>query len=181
MDLKERLNRLTSISKPSAEPRSETFSDLRERLDRLLKPREVYRRKTFFPIEELVEGEVVLTPHGESFQKKTFYPLEFRYGEMSLWEILHIPTYPAHLLSRDERLKEMELKRSLFLDVETTGLVGGTGTFVFMVGVGFFQENGFLIHQFFMRDYSEEKASLSLIGEVMKTFQFLVTFNGKYY
>ncbi len=181
MDLKERLNRLTQVSKTQVEPKSEIIADLKERLDRLLKPREVYRRKTFYPIEELVEGEVVLTPYGESFQKKTFYPLEFRCGEMTLSEILHIPTYPAHLLSRDDRLKEMDLQKGLFLDIETTGLAGGTGTFVFMVGLGFFQENGFLIHQFFMRDYSEEKASLSLIGERIKCFQFLVTFNGRYY
>lgn len=156
-------------------------SDLRERLDRLLKPREVYRKKTLLPIEELVEGEVVLTPHGESFQKKTFLPLEFRCGEMTLSEILRIPTYPAHLLSKDTRLKEMDFQKGLFLDIETTGLVGGTGTFVFMVGLGFFQEDGFVIHQFFMRDYSEEKASLSLVGEMINRFQFLVTFNGKYY
>jgi len=179
MDLKERLRQLSSLSKtPTASIENRGGEGLRERLNRLLEPRRIYQKKS---IEELIEGEVVLTAHGESFQKKTFYPPEFRCGEMTLSEILHIPTYPAHLLSRDERLRGMELQKGLFLDIETTGLVGGTGTFVFMVGLGFFQENGFLIHQFFMRDYSEEKASLSLIGELLNTFQFWVTFNGKYY
>ena len=64
---------------------------------------------------------------------------------------------------------------------ETTGLSGGTGTFAFMVGLGFFQEDKFLIHQFFMRDYSEERASLSLIKKIIDSFQFLVTFNGRHY
>ena len=57
---------------------------------------------------------------------------------MTLSDILNIPTYPAHLLSRDERLKELDLEKTLFLDTETTGLAGGTGTFAFMVGLGFF-------------------------------------------
>ncbi len=181
MDLKERLKRLTSVPETFEEQKSKIPSDLRRRLEGLLEPKKVYREKTFLPLEELIGGEVVLTPYGESFQKRTLYPLEFRCGEMTLSEILNIPTYPAHLLSRDDRLKGMELRKGLFLDIETTGLSGGTGTFVFMVGLGFFEENGFLIHQFFMRDYSEEKASLSLVEERLDEFQFLVTFNGKYY
>jgi uncharacterized protein YprB with RNaseH-like and TPR domain len=100
---------------------------------------------------------------------------------MTLGEIFNIPTYPAHLLSRDERLKELDLQKTLFLDTETTGLTGGTGTFVFMVGLGFFQEDGFFIQQFFMRDYSEERASLFLLRDLLESFQFLVTFNGRYY
>jgi uncharacterized protein YprB with RNaseH-like and TPR domain len=98
-----------------------------------------------------------------------------------LADTLGIPTYPAHLLSRDERLRELDLQKTLFLDTETTGLTGGTGTFVFMVGLGFFYESGFLVHQFFMRDYSEEKACLSLVNDLLDSFQFLVTFNGRHY
>ena len=133
------------------------------------------------PIERLIKGEVITTPHGETFQTKEYFPPDFRYGEMTLAETLNIPTYPAHLLSKDERLKELDIRKALFLDTETTGLAGGTGTFAFMVGLGFFQEDGFLIHQFFMRDYSEERASLALLKDMLDSFQFLVTFNGRYY
>jgi hypothetical protein len=100
---------------------------------------------------------------------------------MTLTEILDIPTYPAHLLSRDDRLKELDFRKALFLDTETTGLSGGTGTFAFMVGLGFFQGDGFVVHQLFMRDYSEERASLSILQEILDSFQFLVTFNGRHY
>jgi tetratricopeptide (TPR) repeat protein len=100
---------------------------------------------------------------------------------MALVDILTIPTYPAHLLSRDERLKELDFRRALFLDTETTGLTGGTGTFAFMVGLGFFEEERFSIYQFFMRDYSEERASLSLLKNMIDSFPFLVTFNGRQY
>jgi uncharacterized protein YprB with RNaseH-like and TPR domain len=187
MDLKDRLNRLTSISKttpthPSPlEGEGEGEGDLKQRLDRLLEPKKIYRRKEIIPIEQLVKGEVVSTPDGETFLVREYFPSHFRYGEMTLAEILNIPTYPAHLLSRDERLKELDFRKALFLDTETTGLAGGTGTFAFMVGLGFFQEDGFLIHQFFMRDYSEERASLSMLKEWLESFQFLVTFNGRHY
>jgi uncharacterized protein YprB with RNaseH-like and TPR domain len=181
MDLKERLNRLTSVSKSQPEEKSQILSDLRQRLDRLLEPKKTYRKKTIVPIEQLVKGEVISTPEGEAFLTKEHFPAHYRYGEMALVDILSIPTYPAHLLSRDERLKELDFRKALFLDTETTGLSGGTGTFAFMVGLGFFQEDKFLVHQFFMRDYSEERASLSLLKNIVDSFQFLVTFNGRHY
>ncbi|OGP89320.1 MAG: hypothetical protein A2157_10470 [Deltaproteobacteria bacterium RBG_16_47_11] len=181
MNLKERLERLTSVSKPVQEERSQVLHELREKLDRLLEPRKVYQKEEVYPIEQMVKGEVVSTPYGEAFQVKEHFPCHHRYGEMTLAEILGIPTYPAHLLSRDERLIELDLPRTLFLDTETTGLTGGTGTLVFMVGLGFFHGEEFLTHQLFMRDYSEEKGCLFLLNELLESFRFLVTFNGRHY
>ena len=181
MDLKERLDRLTSVTSTKEEHKSQVISDLKQRLDRLLEPKKIYRKKVILPIEELVNGEVISTPDGETFQVKEYFPSHFRYGEMALAEVLDIPTYPAHLLSKDERLKELDLRKALFLDTETTGLAGGTGTFAFMIGLGFFEGDGFLVHQFFMRDYSEERASLSLLKGLLESFQFLITFNGRLY
>jgi len=181
MNLKERLERLTSISKTDQELKSQAMGELRQKLDRLLEPKKIYRKRSILPIEALVKGEVISTPDGEMFLVKEFFPCHFRYGEMTLSEILDIPTYPAHLLSKDERLKGLDFRKALFLDTETTGLAGGTGTFAFMIGLGFFQDDGFMVQQFFMRDYSEERASLSRLNDLLESFQFLVTFNGRYY
>jgi uncharacterized protein YprB with RNaseH-like and TPR domain len=182
MDLKERLRQLSSLSKvPVASIGEDEEGDLRERLDRLLRPEKVYQKRELFPIERLVNGEIVSTPEGETFRAEESFPLHFRYGEMTLAEIHDIPTYPAHLLLRDERLKDLDFRKALFLDTETTGLSGGTGTFAFMVGLGFFRGDGFVVQQLFMRDYSEEKASLSILQEVLESYQFLVTFNGRHY
>lgn len=182
MDLRERLKRLSLIPSPPAPSLEETKdADLRERLDRILRPEKAYPKREILPIEKLVSGEIVATAEGETFRADEFFPPQTRYGEMTLAEILDIPTYPAHLLVRDDRLKELDFRKALFLDTETTGLSGGTGTFAFMVGVGFFQGDGFLVRQFFMRDYSEERASLSLLQELLDSFQFLVTFNGRHY
>ena len=65
-----------------------------------------------------------------------------------------------------------------FLDTETTGLSHGAGTVAFLVGVGFFDENGFTVRQYLMRDYDEEAFLLSHVAEEMGKRRMLCTFNG---
>src|SRR5277367_4910150 len=67
----------------------------------------------------------------------------------------------------------------LFLDTETTGLMGGTGTYPFMVGIAWWDAGGLEVEQFFMRDHSEEHALLLTLAERMAERCVLVTFNGK--
>jgi tetratricopeptide (TPR) repeat protein len=66
-----------------------------------------------------------------------------------------------------------------FVDTETTGLAGGTGTYAFLVGVGVFEGETFAIHQFFMRDFHEEPAQLHALGELLDGLEAVVSFNGK--
>ena len=54
--------------------------------------------------------------------------------------------------------------RWAFLDTETTGLAGGTGTYAFLIGVGSIEAAGFRLRQFFMRDYGEEASLLCAAG-----------------
>ena len=67
----------------------------------------------------------------------------------------------------------------LFLDTETTGLSGGAGTLAFQIGIGYIQDNSFIVEQFLMRDYHEEPAMLSEVSARCARFPALVTFNGK--
>jgi uncharacterized protein len=67
----------------------------------------------------------------------------------------------------------------LFLDTETTGLAGGTGTYPFLVGVAWWGGAGIEVEQFFMRDHSEEHSVLLALAERMAERRVLVTFNGK--
>jgi uncharacterized protein len=67
----------------------------------------------------------------------------------------------------------------LFLDTETTGLAGGTGTYPFLVGLAWW-ENGLLtLEQLFMRDHCEEPSLLASLSERLASRPVLVTFNGK--
>lgn len=67
----------------------------------------------------------------------------------------------------------------LFLDTETTGLAGGSGTYAFLVGVAWWEGGGLEIEQFFLREYSEERSLLFALRERIAEHPVLVTFNGK--
>jgi uncharacterized protein len=67
----------------------------------------------------------------------------------------------------------------LFLDTETTGLAGGTGTYAFLVGLAWWDARGLQVEQFFMRDLDEEHSLLLELSSRMKERPVLVTFNGK--
>jgi hypothetical protein len=67
----------------------------------------------------------------------------------------------------------------LFLDTETTGLAGGTGTCAFLIGLAWWDAGGLAIEQFFLRDYDEEHAVLLAVAQRLAERRILVTFNGK--
>ena len=67
----------------------------------------------------------------------------------------------------------------LFLDTETTGLAGGTGTYAFLIGVAWWDAGGLQTEQFFMRDFAEEHSILHELAARLRERPVLVTFNGK--
>jgi uncharacterized protein YprB with RNaseH-like and TPR domain len=67
----------------------------------------------------------------------------------------------------------------LFLDTETTGLAGGTGTYPFLIGIAWWDAGGLEVEQFFMREFSEEHSVLLALAERLAQRRVLVTFNGK--
>ena len=67
----------------------------------------------------------------------------------------------------------------LFLDLETTGLAGGAGTYAFLVGCGWFDGATFRVRQFFLSSYAAERTLLDAIADVAREARTVVTFNGK--
>jgi uncharacterized protein len=67
----------------------------------------------------------------------------------------------------------------LFLDTETTGLAGGSGTYAFLVGIAWWDGGGLEIEQFFLREYYEERSLLFALRERIAERPVVVTFNGK--
>jgi uncharacterized protein YprB with RNaseH-like and TPR domain len=70
-------------------------------------------------------------------------------------------------------------ERWLFLDTETTGLAGGTGTYAFLVGLAWWDAGGLQVEQLFLRDLHEEYSLLQELSERLAERPVLVTFNGK--
>src|SRR5215468_11893155 len=83
------------------------------------------------------------------------------------------------LVSRNTRATLEDPSRWLFLDTETTGLAGGTGTYAFLIGVAWWDAGGLQVEQFLMRDFSEEHSVLLELAERLAERPVLVTFNGK--
>jgi uncharacterized protein YprB with RNaseH-like and TPR domain len=67
----------------------------------------------------------------------------------------------------------------LFVDLETTGLAGGAGTYAFLVGCAWFSGGRFRTRQFFLSSFSAERALLEAVGEVAGSAATVVTYNGK--
>jgi uncharacterized protein YprB with RNaseH-like and TPR domain len=156
---------------------------LKERLERLVaattRGRSVARPVPSRPLEELVEGQRVENERGEFFLIENDLHLETRHGDAPLSRFKTLVPGSVGILSGETALDSFDLSRAVFLDTETTGLAGGTGTAAFLVGIGFVDGDRFRVRQYFMRDYHEEAALLEGLARDLRRFPFLVTFNGK--
>jgi len=77
------------------------------------------------------------------------------------------------LLANQPEMNCLHYTDALFLDTETKGLSGGTGTLSFLVGMGWFVGESFIIRQIFVRDFTEERASLTFFLRSQKQNVFL--------
>lgn len=82
-------------------------------------------------------------------------------------------------ISRKTRAAVDDPSKWLFLDTETTGLAGGTGTYAFLVGVAWWNTGGLQVEQLLMRDFTDEYSVLQELAQRLKERPVLVTFNGK--
>lgn len=130
-----------------------------------------------FMLGGILDGYIAQGEAGEAFYIETRYPVEYRRGPLPLAHGFAIPGSAWALLGRVP--PTLSLRRAVFFDTETTGLAGGTGTYAFLVGLGFFEGHDFVVRQYFMRDYSEEEPMLAAIAGDLSRFEWLVSFNGK--
>jgi len=141
-------------------------------------------------------AELLRAPHSEDSLSRLLGAgiATNRYGQHILvrnWfsspEYCDISAVSLELLSRsrdDTLSKRMRAALSdpskwLFLDTETTGLAGGTGTYAFLIGLAWWDAGALQVEQFFMRDFGEEHAILHEVAARIAERPVLVTFNGK--
>ncbi|HET6845735.1 MAG TPA: hypothetical protein VFH29_02815, partial [Anaerolineales bacterium] len=85
-----------------------------------------------FGIHSVMDGTVLTTDVGETFVYEEHFAADYRHG--------HAPIRPAAPLTivtawaGDERLRDLPMEAFAFLDTETSGLAGGTGTYAFLIG-----------------------------------------------
>ncbi len=155
---------------------------LKERLERLVavasRGREMMRSSAH-ALEELVHGQRVENAKGEFFLIEDDVHLDSFHGEVSLSRFRALRAGSIGILTGEAEMDGFELSEAVFLDTETTGLAGGTGTAAFLIGIGYVEGDRFKLRQYFMRDYHEEPALLAGLAEDLSGFTQIVTFNGK--
>ncbi len=106
-------------------------------------------------------------------------PLTTSFADFTLNDLCNLSTESIVIAGKDERLSTINLRNTLFIDTETTGLAGGAGTVAFLVGVGYLTETAFIVRQYFMRDFHEETALLNRLAHQVDSASGLVSFNGR--
>ena len=86
----------------------------------------------------------------------------------------------APFQSGERRLDgQLRTRRTIFIDLETTGLSGGAGTVAFLVGCGYFDLGAFQVRQFLLTSYASERALLYAVADFFEGADLIVTYNGK--
>lgn len=130
--------------------------------------------------EDYLAGQDVETELGRHFETEKLYERHRRHGSIGIADLEDLPGELLQSISSG-LISDVPPSKWCFLDTETTGLAGGSGTYAFLVGVGRITPEGFRVRQFFMRDFDEEGSQLSALNEHLKQFQVLITYNGRTY
>ena len=135
------------------------------------------RQRNPYSIDRVLDGHPLENSQGQTYVVEARYPPDYRHGEkpIQITSSLHVIAEWAG----ERRLRDFPPGSFAFLDTETTGLQGGSGTYAFLIGVGRFDGDEFHLAQFFMRDPIEEAAQLMALEEFLAPCGALVTFNGK--
>jgi uncharacterized protein len=128
-------------------------------------------------IEHYVEGRLEQNAIGEYFVAGQTLPFGRPYGKMRVGDVSAADLRALELFLEDNALPDAS--ELVYLDTETTGLAGGTGTCAFLIGLGMIEGADFVVRQFFLRDYPDEKAILATLAQQLAGYKGLVTFNGK--
>ncbi len=177
-DIQTRLNRLRKAGRLRRRPRSHGPDATPEQPPRPATPSASASGQasgitclTDLPGMEEVDGT-----GGRYLLRTVRYPLTHRQGRVSLGELLGLPPEAvARLVDADA----FDFRRAVFLDTETSGLAGGAGTIVFLTGVGTFEEDAYVVRQYFARNPAEERAYLPDLAQFVAERGGLVTFNGR--
>lgn len=131
------------------------------------------------PLEALIPGEVVGGGGAGCFVRRQTLSLEHRHGRYPLHTAMEVDGPGLAWLAQPSTIASGALADAAFIDVETTGLAGGTGTLAFLVGMAWFEGGRLHLGQWFMRAPHEEPALLEQVASVAQGRGLVVGFNSR--
>ena len=141
-------------------------------------PAEQTGERAQLAVEAWLGGETIETAHGKHFETEKLYERHRRHGSADVGSLAELPEDLLAAISGGAAPLGPPTEWA-FLDTETTGLAGGSGTCAFLVGIGRITPEGFRVRQFFMRDYCEEASLLDAVARHLEPFRVLITYNGR--
>lgn len=99
-----------------------------------------------------------------------------RHGSWTIKECAGADHHGLSLLD-EEVPPGVEKSQLLYMDTETSGL--GERALAFMVGIGFWEDEQFVVEHLLLDELTDEKVLLQAFSERIASFDVLVTFNGK--
>ena len=158
MDIKEKLARLDSSSKNRIEP---------------------LKQNDDWVAAAEAELDVKVIRDGSSFflLKENYYPLYESENSKLITEGTVSPKF--NLITAEEADKSFHWRKLIFIDLETTGLAGGTGTYAFLIGLGHIELDNIVVRQYLLPDFSHEWLMLKFVEQAIQSFSQVASFNGK--
>lgn len=130
-------------------------------------------------IRGALPGQRCDTEHGEIHLIDEYLEPHHHHGRTPIREVLQVSAERVAQLALDSALEGVDFKGALFLDTETTGLAGGTGTVPFLIGIGWFEDESMRIQQLFLPELGYEAPMLHWLCERVARSSCVVSFNGK--
>ncbi len=131
------------------------------------------------PRDRGLPGTVEETPLGPLHRVTNYLLPGHRHGRIAIADALRARASSMAALALDPTLAEIDPSRMLFLDTETTGLSGGTGTLPFLIGMAWFEDESLKVEQLLLRRPGEEAPMLTRLAERFAWASCVVTYNGK--
>ena len=128
------------------------------------------------------EGEFIATPYREVFKITHKYGLNEKIGDILIsdfFKFKHNFSFLFSILGKNKELINFKIEKLLFLDVESMGYKSGSGNMVFFIGLGYFENNEFVISQYFIEDPLNEMGLLYILENIFKKRPHIISYNGK--
>jgi uncharacterized protein YprB with RNaseH-like and TPR domain len=122
-------------------------------------------------------GSIRQTEQGAVWMVETLYDEGYLHGRVELSP--QVSRAPLEILDPLCYQNGFCFDKAAIIDTETTGLAGGTGTYPFIIGIGFWKQSRFVVRQYILRDFFEEPAQLEAFKTDLLSTTSILTYNGK--
>jgi uncharacterized protein len=136
---------------------------------------ELASEEELVPIEDVVEGTWLDIQGNRVFVLEKRFPYGHLHGNIQLT----IPDIHVSMPDFMEMHETVIPEKMLFIDTETSSLSSGAGSFVFLVGLAYFDQADLKVIQIFMDQPHNEIAFLNYFDDILEKFNTFVSYNGK--